>query len=418
MIETLAGMIVAAGHTLPPPIMRDASLENPKTPLHAIFDVEPHGGRSITQQVALQSSTMWACLRYIAGSCAKLPFLTYRRTPEGRERAQGHYSEWLLQYQSNPAMTAYRFRHLMTMWLLIHGNTYAWMDINLRGQVTGLYPMAPNRVMIKITPAGLRYVYTSDSGGQVEFDGGEVLHLRWMSTDGIMGNSPIAIHRGLIGHDLDLRETGAKFFRGGMQISGVLSAPSKLSDVARKNIESGLERYKGLTNAWKVLLLEEGMKYDAMQSTMKDAQYLESANLTAEDIARVYGVPQHIVGLLARSTNNNIEHQGLEAKTVTLDEHLRCWETEVEYSLLSERDRAIYYVRHNTGALMRGDTKTRYEAYALALQNGWLTINEVREYEELNGVDGGDQPRTQMQMVPLGWTPPAPQKQIGGGNAA
>lgn len=409
----------AAGHELAGPIATRASLENPRTPLHAIFDVPTtYTGATVSPATAMQSTAIWASIRIIAGSVAKLPLITYRRTEQGRERAKDHYLHRLLQEQANPEMTAYRFRHLMQTWLLVHGNAFAAMEINGRGQVTALYPMKPSRVVMKMSKTGIRYDYVNDHGEGISLPSGLVFHLRWMSDDGLMGRSPIEVHRQTIGLDLAQKEVAARFFGSGMKISGVLSAPAKLGDKAIDNLRKQFEyAHGGLSNAWKMMILEEGMTYEPTQSTMKDAEYVAQANFGISDIARVYGVPEHMLSKLDRSTNNNIEHQGLEFTTLSLDDHLSNWEAEIPFAMLSERERQSIFVEHLLDKILRGDTLSRYQAYSLAIQNGFMLVNEARAKENSNPVEGGDVPRTQMQMVPLGYEPPVTQGAIGNGKA-
>jgi HK97 family phage portal protein len=401
-----------AGHQLAPPLPV-RSIENPKHPLAAYFD-EPASisGAVVNPMTAMQSTAIWAAIRIIAGSVAKLPLLTYRRTDTGRERDREHYLHRLLQETANPEMTAYRFRHLMQTWLLVHGNAYAAIEINGRGQVTALFPMKPSRVNVKVSKTGIRYEYTSDDGQTISIASDLVFHLRWMSDDGIIGRSPIQVHRDTIGLGLAQTEARARFFGNGMKISGVLTHPERLGDKAHENLRKQFANaHQGLANAWKMMILEEGMKYEPTQSTMADAEFVSQMKFGIADIARIYGVPLHMLSELDRSTNNNIEHQGLEFVAQTLDEHLTNWETEIGFALLSERDRKAITCEHLLDKLLRGDTKSRYDAFGVGIDKGFLKVNEVRAKENLNAVEGGDVPRQQMQMVPLGYMPPEPKPQ-------
>lgn len=424
MIETLGSLMSRAGHELIPPavpwaLQARASLENPATPLSSYFNIDPtYTGVAVTAMSAQQCTAVWACKRILAGSVAKLPLITYRRTEEGRERARDHYLHRLLQQQANPDMTAFRFRHLMQSWITDHGNAYAAIEISGRGQVVALYPMKPSRVIMRIGRNGIRYDYVNDHGDGISLPAGLVLHLRWMSDDGYVGRSPIEVHRQTIGLALAQTEASARFFGNGMKISGVLTHPAKLGVPAMTNLRKHFEQANGgLSNAWKMLILEEGMKYEPTQSTMQEADFIAQMKFGNSDFSRIYGVPLHMLAELDRSTNNNIEHQGLEFVNQTIDEHLTNWESEIAFSLLSDRERQTIFVEHLLDKLLRGDTASRYAAYGIGADKGFLKIDEIRERENLNRVPGGDIVRTQMQMVPLGYIPPAPKGALTDGKA-
>ncbi len=290
----------------------------------ALDGVPTYTGKLVSQDTALRVSAVWACVNGRASDWAKAPLRTFSRLPgaEGGaynavEPATQHYLWSLLQHEANPLMTAWRFKHLMQSWLDLAGNAYAEIEMNGRGQVTALWPWRPDRVKIYrmgLTPdAPLVYEYTMQDQTKVRLPYTHVLHLRGLSMDGIMGLSPIEYHKQTVGLSMAITEHGGRFFSNGARPLGVLEHPAKLGDKALASLKESIKaEHEGLSNAHRMLILEEGMKWADVGSSMVDAQYLDTMRFTVEDIARIIDFPVHRLKMLDRMTNNNIEFIGRE----------------------------------------------------------------------------------------------------------
>lgn len=367
-------------------------------------------GIVVTQRNALTLSAVWSCVDVISSAVAQMPIITYRRLPNGgRERATNHYAYRLLHGQTNDVMTPFRFKRLMQTWVLLDGNAYAELVTNDRYQVTHLLPWRPDRVRVDelrddvsamVLPT---YVYTLPDGKQIQRPYYMMFHLRGLQTEGLLGLSPIAAHRQTLGMNLALLKHGSKFFKNGAVPRGVLEHPSHLdAKTAAALREEWTKVYGGAENAHKTAVLWEGMKYREVSVKLADAQYLELMKFGVNDVARIYRVPPHKIGDLERSTNNNIEHQGLEFLQDCLGPWLANWEQELQFSLFSEREAQSVYVEFLVNALMRTDVKSRADFYSKGRQWGWFTANEIRAWENLNPVEGGDELLQPLNMVPLG----------------
>lgn len=368
-------------------------------------------GKLVSQQSALAVSAVWACVGVLADDIATLPLLTYRRLNNGREPATDHYLWSLLQEEANPELTAFRFKQIMQTWLCLWGNAYAEIEINGRGQVVALWPWRPDRV--SVSRAGgqfgpLQYSYRMADGkniGPVPRD--RMLHIRGFGTDGVMGLSPIEVHRQTIGLSMAVLEHGARFFSNGARPLGVLEHPGKLSDKAGKSLaESWMQQHEGLSNAHRVAILEEGMKYTEVGMKMVDAQYIQTAGLTNEDICRIYKVAQHRIGASSKTeTNSNIEQHGLEHVQYTIGPLGANWEQEIGASLLSARERQDIFVRFNYRSLMRGDHVAMATFIAQLVDRGILSADEVREeFLDMNPQKGdvGSDYYKAVNMAPVG----------------
>ncbi len=307
----------------------------------------------------------------------------YRLDQTGRQRATDHYLWPLLQYEANPEMTAWRFKHLMQTWMDLWGNAYAEMEMNGRGQITALWPWRPDRV--KITRAGsmqgpLVYTYTDQKNNKFTLPQSNIFHLRGTSTDGILGLNPIQTHRQNLGLSMAITEHGARFFGNGARPLGVLQYPGKLGDKAYGSLkESWAAQHEGLNNAHRIAILEEGLTYKEVGVNMVDAQYLSSMQFSIQDIARIFNVPPHRIGDLSRSTFNNIDSQGLEYVQYGIGPLAANWESEINYSMLSGRERQTIEAKFNLRHLIRGDYTAMGQFITQMISSGIMNADEVRE---------------------------------------
>lgn len=366
--------------------------------------VETTAGVSVTELSALQSTAVYACVRLLAETVASLPLITYRRLENGgKERALDHPLYDVLHYRPNRLMSSFEWRETMMGHLLLWGNAYSRIVDDASGRVVELYPMRPDRVQISQTEAGLMYTYSPTGGEVMTLPEEKVFHLRGLSTEGILGISPIAQARQAIGLALATEEFGSRFFGNGARPGGVLEHPGTLTDEAMNRLRMSWEQsHTGAANAHKVAILEEGMKYAQIGIPPEDAQFLETRKFQLAEIARIFRVPAHMIGDLDRATFSNIEHQSLEFVIHSVRPWLVRWEQAIMRSLLMEHERNEVFAEFLVDGLLRGDTMSRYQAYATAVTNGWMSRNEVRQLENLNPVDGLDEYLVPMNMMEAG----------------
>ncbi len=361
-------------------------------------------GRTVGPDNALLSVPVYACVKVLAETIASLPLLVYRRLDDGgKRRAPEHPLYDLLHDRPNPEMTAYELREALVGHLCLWGNAYCEIE-RAPGLVKALWPLRPDR-MTPIRDGGnrLAYEYRLPDGQKKLFPFESIMHWRGLSSNGIVGYSPITLAREAVGLSLATEEFGARWFGNGSRPSGVLQHPGKLSKEAHGQLkESWEDDHRGLSNAQRVAILEEGMTWQSIGVPPEDAQFLQTRSYQLRDIARIYRVPLHLVGDLERATFSNIEHQSLEFVKYTLVPWLVRIEQAIKRDLFGISDgKRSYYAEHLVDGLLRGDIKSRYEAYAVARQNGWMNANEIRELENANRVPGGDVYLVNSAMVPL-----------------
>ena len=349
-------------------------------------------GKAVNEKTALQTTAVYACVRILAETIASLPFHTYRYTLNGKEKAIEHPIYYLLHSEPNPEMTSFVFRETLMSHLLLWGNAYAQIIRDGRGRVLGLYPLLPNKVIVNRNQHG-ELVYQYEKEGQTYFlRSYEVLHIPGLGFDGIIGYSPIAMAKNAVGMAIATEEYGAKFFANGANPGGVLEHPGVVKDPARIR-ESWNAVYQGSSNAHRVAVLEEGMKFQSIGIPPEQAQFLETRKFQINEIARIFRIPPHMIGDLEKSSFSNIEQQSLEFVMYTLDPWVVRWEQAIQRALFTEKEKRQYFVKFNVDGLLRGDYQSRMNGYAVGRQNGWLSANDIRELENLNRIPedlGGD----------------------------
>lgn len=366
-------------------------------------------GIAVNEHTAMTYTAVFACVRILAESVASLPLIVYRRLANGgKERAVDHPLYGLLHDLPNNENTSMELREMLQGHLALWGNAFCEKEFNNAGQVIGLWPLRPDITRVRRVNRRLIYEVAMDNGQIRTLSAEQVVHIRALSHDGVVGYSPIAQAREAIGLGLATEKFGAAFFGNGARPGGVLEYPGVLKDTARKNlIDSWEQMHRGSDNAHRIAILEEGMKYSAIGVPPEDAQFLESRKFQVTEIARIFRIPPHMLADLDRATFSNIEHLSLDFVIHTLRPWLVRWEQAINRDLFTPAERQQYFVEHLVEGLLRGDIQSRYQAYATGRQNGWLSANDIRTLENMNPVDGGD-----VYLVPLNMIPT---RQVSGG---
>jgi HK97 family phage portal protein len=275
----------------------------------------------------------------------------------------------------------------------VSGNTVCERLFNTKKELIGLYPYKHDMVTIardKDTKK-LVYIIGNDADRKI-LKRNQVLHVPNLSFDGVVGLSPISYAAQSIQLGLSYETYGVNFYRNAALPSGVLEHPTALSPEAFDRLKKDIEKnYIGMSKAGVPMLLEGGMKWNQVTINPIDAQLLESKYFQLEDIARIYRVPQHLIGLLEHATFTNIEHQSLEFVMYTMLPIFKRFEDNINSQLLTPEQRnAGYYVEFLLDGLLRGDQKSRAEAYAAGRQWGWMSVNDIRRLENMPKIDNGD----------------------------
>jgi HK97 family phage portal protein len=345
----------------------------------------------LNSETAMRNSAVYDCVKLLSEDLAKLPLIIYRRLPNGgKERAPDNPLFGVLKTSPNSWQTSFEFRQLMQAHLELRGNAFARIIAGRRGAVDQLEPIDPHEVAVSRNSNGtLIYEIRHTDKPPEKLTGDEIFHLRGFSLNGLTGISTIGLQYEAINIGLAAQRFQTSLMKNGVRLSGVFTHPGRLSDKSLDNLKDSIrKKYQGSSKAGGFMILEEGMKWTEMSMTMQDAQFLELRKLNRAEIAAIFRVPPHKIGDLDRATFSNIEHQSLEYVTDALMARLVRWEQAITRDLIIAKD--LYFAEFLVDSLLRGDLKSRYDAYSVGINCGILNPDEARAFENMNPRPGGD----------------------------
>lgn len=353
---------------------------------------ESASGVRVDQTTALWSTAFYCGVRILAESVAQLPLIVYeRKAGGGRARVDSHPLSSILHFQPNAEMTSFDLREAKMGHVLTWGNAYSRIVRSKRGEVLELIPTHPAKMAAKRKKGTGELFYQHDDGGDVtNFRPDEIWHLHGITFDGVSGYSPVALHAQSIGLGMALQEYAARLFSNNASPGGVIEHPNTLSAPAAKRMAESWEvMHRGLANAHKVAVLEEGAVYKPMSFAPREAQSIESRVFQVQEVARILRLPPHMLADHSKSSFNNIEEESRSFVTKSLQPWLVRWEQAILARLFLPSERARLFAEFNVEGFLRGDIQTRFEAYALGIQNGIYSIDECRQRENENDLPDG-----------------------------
>jgi HK97 family phage portal protein len=368
----------------------------PPSWLRSAYGWDTNSGVEVTPETALQNMSVLSCVRLLSDVEAMLPLITYKRLERGQTRAHDYYLYPILREVSNPEMTAMTYRQTITGHVALRGNGLSEIEFDNAGRVKYLWPLNPDKVRrMERVNGKLVYIYTlpdSVGGQDVGLPSDHILHIRWFTTNGLWALSPIQQSRHSIGMSMAVQEYIARFFGNNAEPGIVLKSDKELSDKAYLRIKGDWEaRHRGLENAHRLAILEDGLSVEKLGVDNKDSELLSILQYGTADIARLYGIS---LDMLAESdkaaTYASVEQFGERFIKYTMQPWFVRWEQEISRSLLTPTERKTYFAEHLVDALLRADLATRYTAFVQGITTGFLSPNEAREKENMNPYKGGD----------------------------
>jgi HK97 family phage portal protein len=347
---------------------------------------------------ALSSAAVWACLRLVSQSIAALPAHVFEETPEGKIKAFKHPYYRMLTKEPNALMTMSQWVQMTVLHLLIYGNAFS-IPGQVDGELVSLWPLDPTRVRIDWKQDGsFTYKYFDTLGTVQEFQPLDLLHFRIFSLDGLIGLSPLDYHRLTFDAEFMAHSYAAGIWKNGGRPSGVLEYPGNLR---KEQVEAIRESWQwihgGPEGAGRVAVLDGGTKYNPISVPLQQLEYIAQQKFSVEQIARIYGVPPHMIGAADKPTYASVEQQALEFSQYTQQPIVIGLEETIQTRLLEPP----YFYRFNLSAFARADIATRYRAYATGRQWGWLSVNDIRESEDMNRIGlEGDVYLQPLNMIP------------------
>ncbi len=360
-------------------------------------------GEVVTEATALTYAAVWCAVNLISGTVSTLPLQLLRKEQSKTITAKEQRIYRVLHSEFNPLMTAETGRSVMMAHLLIWGNCYAEKVTNSFGEITELWPISPNRVRIERAD-NKQIVYSIQVDGKpITLNRDRILHIPGLGFDGIQGYSVIAMARKSIGLAMAMESFGALYFGNGTHPGVVVHHPGQLSPQGHDNLKKSLsETHSGLGQSHKLMLLEEGMTIEKIGVPPEDSQFIESRQHQIPEVARWFNLPPHKLKDLTKSSFNNIESEQISFVTDSILPWLIRLEQNYYLQLLSpiEKKREFFW-RHNVDGLMRGNAKDRSEYYRTMFNIGAMSINDIREKENWDSIEGGDERFVPLNMIPL-----------------
>ncbi|EHF8259168.1 phage portal protein [Enterobacter roggenkampii] len=358
-------------------------------------------GKVVTADKAIQLSAVWACVRLLSESISTLPLKIYVRQPDGsRKAATDHPAYSILCRRPNSEMTPSRFMLMVVASICLRGNAFIEKKF-IANRLVSLVPLLPQNMVVKrLTTGALEYKYT-ENGNERVIPVKNIMHIRGFGLDGVCGMMPMKTGRDVIGSAMAVEESAAKIFEQGLQSSGFLSADNALTDAQRERLRGYMASFTGSKNAGKIMVLEGGLKYQGVTMNPEDAQMLESRAFSIEEICRWFRVPPFMVGHITKQSSwaSSLEGMNLQFLTHTLRPLLVNIEQEIGRCLLDSDDEV--FAEFSVEGLLRADSAGRAAYYTSALQNGWMSRNDVRRLENMPPIEGGDIYTVQLNLTQL-----------------
>jgi HK97 family phage portal protein len=369
------------------------------------YGADSASGKVVSQQTALQLSTVWACVRLIAETIATLPIALYEDKNGAPVVASSHPVNFVISQQPNADQTPVEFWENVMASLLLQGNAFCEPHLNAR-QLTSLEFLLPQNIAPRrVADGSVEYRYTDRFGAQQLLGEDQMVHVRAFGVDPLCGLSPLAYGRQVLGSAMAADESAAKMFANGMKLGGVLSTDQILNPKQRVEIRDDMtQQFAGATNSGKTMLLEAGMKYQQVSMTPEDAQMLQTRAFNVEEICRWFRVPPWMVGHTQNSTSwgTGMEQQMIGFLSFTLLPWIKRIEMCANRRLLRPDERRRFYVKFNPEGLLRMDSTARAAFYSSMTQNGIYSRDDCRIKENLPPQGGNAAKLTvQSNMLPI-----------------
>ena len=374
------------------------------------------GGIAVTQVSALQIATVMACVQILSEDVAKLPIHVYEQ-PADKNKPKTiqtkHPVERLL-ITPNNWQTRFEFIEMMQSALLLRGNAYACIVRDFRGNPTMLVPMNPDRVWIFEAPGGEIYYSVARRGLHdmamlkslpLMVHSDDMFHLRWLAVDNsLYGVSRIQLQRESMGLALSQQELAGRISANSTNLGGVLTTDQRLTEPAAKRLSTEWEKLKGgLANAGKTAVLEQGLKWQPLGMTAQDAQFIAQREHSVLELARVFRVPPHKLGVMD-GVGRSVEQLDQDYMNNTISSYVERWEAKLSQCFgLADEGLSVEF---DVARFLRASMQTRLTALRTGVAGGIYKPNEARRAEGLPDVDGGDILYMPANLVPLG-TPPS-----------
>ena len=363
--------------------------------LNNVFGYQTKSGQAVNNTTALSIASVHACVRVIADGIAGLGLKLYKDDGQSRSQIVVHYATALTN-EPNPYQTKYDFVKYMASHLALTGNAYAFINRDVRNIGTELHPIAPQYVT-PVMQDGLLFYKVSLAGYPSMVPATEMLHFKGMCGDNpLVGLSPVVLHAETLGIDLAAISQSAGVYKNGV-LKFLLTSDAQIKIDQAGPLKKSLDDV--IDGASRSAVLPNGIKMEKLSLSPEEAQYLETRKFSSEEIARIFGVPASMIGA-KDGTMGSVEQEYQDFYARTLMSYAINIEQEMDRKLLTENDKLTYYFKFNFNSLLRASANERADYYNKGIRGGWLSRNEARMYEDVNGFGGGDEYLIEANLMP------------------
>lgn len=346
---------------------------------------------SVTSSNAQKIADVFACVNLKANALATIPLKLYIVTENGKEEHKEHSLYRLLRKEPNPFLTSFEWFKMISQDLDLRGNHYCQIVKNGLGEIVALYPLRAEKMIVEFISKGNKKqkIYKYDNS-LISSD--RILHfIDIPDNEGLEGISRIEYAKNTLEFAQNSSTHGNKLFKNQATPSGAFTHPTELSDSAYSRLKDSLEqKYSGLENSGKPLLLEGGLTFSPISISNSDAQWLESRKLNRENIASIFGVSPSMIGDSQASSYGNLEQKYLEFQTTTILPILTAIEQKIEQQLFTTDEKNNLVIKFNFNSVLRADIKSKSEYYKTMWSIGAMSPNEIRSNEDMNSYESGD----------------------------
>ena len=361
-----------------------------------VFGQQTASGQAVNTRSALSIASVHACIRVISDGLASLDLKLYEETDNGKRVARAHYATAVIN-EPNAYQTKFDFLKYQVAALALRGNAYALINRDARFIATDLHPISSEYVK-PVLSDGLLFYKVSAPGYPSLVPAVDMLHFKGLCIDNALeARSPIQIHAETLGVDLAAIKASADVYKNGT-LKFLLKSEHQIKAEQAQGLRQSLDDV--INGAARSTVLPGGVQMEKLSMTPEEAQYLEERQFSAEEIARIFGVPASMIGANKDGVKSSVEQEFQDFYARTLMAYAINIEQEMRRKLLTEADKANYYFKFNFNSLLRATANDRADFYNKGIRGGWLSRNEARQFEDANGFEGGEAYLIEANLMP------------------
>jgi HK97 family phage portal protein len=352
-------------------------------------------GTSFNLENADTISTVYTCIKTLADTLSRLPLNVYIENDMGRVVDKEDYRYPLVHFNPNNYTSSQTFFAALEYYRNLKGNSFARIYRSKNGKILSLEIIPPSSIVAyQVENNELYYKYKDENDKEIVINASEMLHFRSLTKDGIWGINPIEALRLNISTTFQGMNTIDNFYKNNISspkfIKSIVNSATNTKAMAEA-VTDLKSKFAGSYNAGQLITLPPNTEISELSLNMADAMFIDTIKFNTTQIAALYGVPPHMVGILEATKFNNVEMMMLDFKATTLTAIARMYRQELEFKLLTTEERLNgKSIEWNLMALVEADSTTRIENIRKLANLGAISPNDVAKLEGYPTYKGGD----------------------------